>query len=65
MSEEQPGEPVERAGGDESGDGRRRREDRRSLIDLTRAERGEPERRRLPGVERRSPDDHPDGAPGA
>jgi len=32
---------------------RRERSERRSLIDLTRAERGEPERRHLPGVERR------------
>jgi len=32
---------------------RRERRERRSLIDLTRAERGEPERRHLPGVERR------------
>ncbi|WP_432564914.1 hypothetical protein [Kineococcus sp. SYSU DK003] len=38
----------------EQPEGRRRPTDRRSLIDLTRAERGEPERRRLPGVERRS-----------
>lgn len=60
MSDEQPVEPAD---GDESEDGRRRRDDRRSLIDLTRAERGEPERRRLPGIERRSPDGDPDGDP--
>lgn len=41
---------------------RRERSERRSLIDLTRAERGEPERRHLPGVERRDDaDDVPDG----
>ncbi|WP_432495488.1 hypothetical protein [Kineococcus auxinigenes] len=38
------------------GDGRRSSADRRTLIDLTRAERGEPERRRLVGVDRRGPD---------
>ena len=32
---------------------RRERREHRNLIDLTRAERGEPERRHLPGVERR------------
>ena len=32
---------------------RRQRVERRKLVDLTRAERGEPERRALPGVERR------------
>jgi hypothetical protein len=46
VSEQQPAEQDDPE--------RRRRTDRRSLIDLTRAERGEPERRRLPGVERRS-----------
>ena len=61
MSDEQPAEPVEEADGDRSEGGRRRSSDRRSLIDLTRAERGEPERRRLPGVERRSPGDEPGG----
>lgn len=35
---------------------RRERRERRSLIDLTRAERGEPERRHLPGLERRGPE---------
>ena len=39
---------------------RRRGQDRRSLIDLTRAERGEPERRRLPGVDRRGTDAVPE-----
>ena len=39
---------------------RRRGQDRRHLIDLTRAERGEPERRRLPGVDRRGTDDVPE-----
>ncbi|NAZ74657.1 hypothetical protein GTQ99_04355 [Kineococcus sp. T13] len=39
---------------------RRRGRDRRSLIDLTRAERGEPERRRLPGVDRRGTDAVPE-----
>ena len=34
-------------------DERRERVERRKLLDLTRAERGEPERRTLPGVERR------------
>ncbi|WP_337061971.1 hypothetical protein [Kineococcus sp. G2] len=43
------------------GDQRRRGTDRRKLIDLTRAERGEPERRSLPGVDRRGPD--PDDTP--
>jgi hypothetical protein len=38
---------------------RRERRERRSLIDLTRAERGEPERRHLPGVERRDEADVP------
>ncbi|MEZ0493933.1 hypothetical protein AB2L28_16985 [Kineococcus sp. TBRC 1896] len=42
---------------DESDEDRRHRVDRRTTIDLTRAERGEPERRRLPGVDRR---DNPD-----
>ncbi|MEW1957710.1 hypothetical protein [Kineococcus sp. NPDC059986] len=41
----------------ESEENRRQRVDRRTTIDLTRAERGEPERRRLPGVDRR---DNPD-----
>ena len=36
---------------------RRRGPDRRRLVDLTRAERGEPERRRFVGVDRRGPDD--------
>lgn len=36
---------------------RRGRPDRRTTIDLTRVERGEPERRRLPGVDRRDNDD--------
>ena len=34
-------------------DDRRHRVERRKLLDLTRAERGEPERRAFPGVERR------------
>ncbi|NAZ84955.1 hypothetical protein [Kineococcus indalonis] len=38
-----------------TGDEDRRGPDRRKLIDLTRAERGEPERRRFVGVDRRSP----------
>jgi hypothetical protein len=60
VSDDQPTEPSAEDLRDEAE--RRRREDRRSLIDLTRAERGEPERRRLPGVDRRGPDhDAPDG----
>lgn len=55
---EADGDVEDGAGRDEgdAGDegGRHRRQDRRSLIDLTRVERGEPERRRLPGVERRA-----------
>ncbi|WP_432485838.1 hypothetical protein [Kineococcus esterisolvens] len=35
----------------------RRGPDRRRLVDLTRAERGEPERRRFIGVDRRGPGD--------
>ena len=45
---------------DHADDERRRRADRRTTIDLTRAERGEPERRRLPGVDRRDNDDSAD-----
>ncbi|PRY16926.1 hypothetical protein [Kineococcus rhizosphaerae] len=45
---------------DHAEDERRRRVDRRSTIDLTRVERGEPERRRLPGVDRRDNDDSAD-----
>ncbi|GAA4978657.1 hypothetical protein [Kineococcus glutinatus] len=49
-------------------DERRGAPERRKLVDLTRAERGEPERRAMPGVERRDleqrepplPDDTPD-----
>lgn len=41
-------------------DDRRHRVDRRTTIDLTRAERGEPERRRLPGVDRRDNHDSRD-----
>ncbi|MEZ0164899.1 hypothetical protein AB2L27_08990 [Kineococcus sp. LSe6-4] len=52
MSDEGVAGPSE-----ESDEDRRRRVDRRTTIDLTRAERGEPERRRLPGVDRR---DNPD-----
>ena len=55
-------------------DERRERVERRKLLDLTRAERGEPERRALPGVERRDleeripplpplPDDRPEDGP--
>ncbi|WP_432573463.1 hypothetical protein [Kineococcus sp. SYSU DK005] len=44
-----------------TGDEHRRGPDRRKLIDLTRAERGEPERRRFVGVDRRAPD--PDEVP--
>ena len=58
MSDDQPGEQTV----EEQVAERRRRDDRRSLIDLTRAERGEPERRRLPGVDRRGPDETPDDA---
>ncbi|WP_432542842.1 hypothetical protein [Kineococcus sp. SYSU DK002] len=47
----------ERATSSHADEDRRRRVDRRSTIDLTRAERGEPERRRLPGVDRRDNDD--------
>lgn len=57
MSDEQPVEHDGEKTGDQTEDGdenRHRREDRRSLIDLTRAEKGEPERRRLPGVDRRA-----------
>ena len=36
---------------------RRQPVERRKLVDLTRSERGEPERRRLPGVERRDLED--------
>jgi hypothetical protein len=55
-------QPVEQTDEDAQ---RRRRDDRRSLIDLTRVERGEPERRRLPGVERRGPDEEtPDDSAG-
>ena len=45
---------------------RRERVERRKLLDLTRAERGEPERRALPGVERRDLEhrDPPPPAPG-
>ncbi|MFB9376144.1 hypothetical protein ACFFKU_01095 [Kineococcus gynurae] len=41
--------------GDEGGDRRHDEElpDRRRTVDLTRAERGEPERRAFPGLERR------------
>ena len=46
----------------ETADERRERHERRNLIDLTRSERGEPERRRLPGVERRTPQDEDDDA---
>lgn len=62
MSEQPEGSgPPEDASPQESAEEaeRRERHERRSLIDLTRVERGEPERRRLPGVERRGPDDDP------
>ncbi len=55
-----PGHQDDGTGDDERRAGR----DRRSLIDLTRAERGEPERRRLPGVDRRGPDEERDEAAG-
>ena len=54
---ERPDEVEGPEGTDADEENRRRRVDRRTTIDLTRAERGEPERRRLPGVDRR---DNPD-----
>ncbi|MGI4896360.1 MAG: hypothetical protein ACRYF3_14730 [Janthinobacterium lividum] len=59
MSEHQSPEDS----GPETDEERRERLERRSLIDLTRAERGEPERRLLPGIERRTADEDDPGIP--